>query len=211
MGPALYEDRVKNFQRGHPSERCLTHGVTDFDTHLTPRRIIQTPQIIAILFESYNHYRQIYLDGRPLPKSVQPAYLGYSVGKWEGDTLIVETAGLNDKGWLDMNGHPQNRDNTYNERFRRRNWAYRSRGHYRRPEGLCQTLDSHAGRPGFSSRRRPDRIDLRKRKGLPAHGWQIAAAANELDVYNWCRQGVNLCVFNPLALLSLSVQLLYLR
>jgi len=121
---ALYEERKRNFQRGHPSERCLTHGVTDFDTHLTPRRIIQTPGIIAILFESYNHYRQIFLDGRPLPKSVQPAYLGYSVGKWEGDTLVVDTTGLNDQGWLDMNGHPQTEATHIIERFHRRNFGH---------------------------------------------------------------------------------------
>jgi hypothetical protein len=121
---ALYQERVENNQKGHPSERCLTHGVTDFDTHLTPRRVIQTPGIIAILFESYNHYRQIFLDGRPLPKPTQPAYLGYSVGKWEGDTLVVDTTGLNDKGWLDMNGHPQTEATHVTERFRRRNFGH---------------------------------------------------------------------------------------
>src|SRR5207244_12076672 len=78
---ALYEERVKNLQKGHPSEQCLGHGVADFDTHGTPRRIIQAPGIIAILFESYHLYRQIFLDGRPLPKPTQPAYMGYSIGK----------------------------------------------------------------------------------------------------------------------------------
>ena len=57
--------------------------------------------MIAILFESYNHWRQIFLDGRPLQKTVQPVYMGYSVGKWDGDTLVVETIGFNDQGWLD--------------------------------------------------------------------------------------------------------------
>src|SRR5215469_199448 len=93
--------------RRHPSERCLGHGVTDYDTLPAPRRIIQTHEMIAILFESYNHYRQIFLDGRPLPKLIQPSYMGYSIGKWDGDTLLVDTTGFNDKGWLDMNGHPQ--------------------------------------------------------------------------------------------------------
>src|SRR5437867_6468676 len=64
---ALYEQRKANLQKGHPSERCLGHGVTDFDTVATPRKIIQTPQVIAILFEAYNQYRQILMDGRPLP------------------------------------------------------------------------------------------------------------------------------------------------
>ena len=56
---ALYEERKKNLQKGHPSERCLGHGVVDFDNHQTPRRIIQTPGVIAILFESYHQYRQM--------------------------------------------------------------------------------------------------------------------------------------------------------
>jgi hypothetical protein len=120
----LYKQRRENLEKGHPSERCLGHGVTDYDAAATPRRIIQTPGIIAILFESYNHYRQIFLDGRPLPKPTQPAYLGYSVGKWEGDTLVVETNGLNDKGWLDMHGHPQTEATHINERFRRRDFGH---------------------------------------------------------------------------------------
>jgi hypothetical protein len=121
---ALYKQRKANLQKGHPSERCVGHGVVDFDTHATPRRIIQTPGVIAILFESYNHYRQILLDGRSLPETTQPSYMGYSVGKWEGDTLVVETTGLNDQGWLDMNGHPQTEAAHVTERFRRRNFGH---------------------------------------------------------------------------------------
>ena len=118
---ALYEERKRNQQKGHPSERCLGHGVTDFDTLGTPRRIIQAPGIIAILFESFHQYRQILMDGRPLPEPGQPAYLGYSIGRWDGDTLVVETTGVNDKGWLDMNGHPQTETAHITERFRRQN------------------------------------------------------------------------------------------
>ena len=116
---ALYEERKKNQQRGHPSERCLGHGLADFDTHQTPRRIVQSPGVIAILFESYHQYRQILMDGRPLPEVGLPAYLGYSVGRWEGDTLVIETVGVNDKGWLDMNGHPQTEKTHFTERLRR--------------------------------------------------------------------------------------------
>ncbi len=77
-----------------------------------------------MLFEAYNHYRQIFLDGRPLPKTTQPSYMGYSVGKWEGDTLVVETNGLNDVGWLDMEGHPQTETTHVTERFRRRDFGH---------------------------------------------------------------------------------------
>ena len=121
---ALFKERKGNLEKGHPSERCLGHGVTDYDTQVSLRRVIQTPGIIGILFEGYNHYRQIFLDGRPLPTPTQPSYMGYSIGRWEGDTLVVETNGLNDKGWLDMHGHPQTEATHINERFRRRDFGH---------------------------------------------------------------------------------------
>src|SRR5258705_9098106 len=93
---ALYKQRLAQLQKGHPSERCIGHGVTDYATLPAPRRFIQTPQVIAVLYESYNHFRQIFLDGRSLPQLTQPAYMGYSVGHWEGDTLVVDTNGLDD-------------------------------------------------------------------------------------------------------------------
>ena len=65
---ALYKQRLENLEKGHPSERCLGHGVTDYDTSATLRRIIQTTGMIAFLFEGYNHYRQIFLDGRRFPR-----------------------------------------------------------------------------------------------------------------------------------------------
>jgi hypothetical protein len=121
---ALYKERQENHGKGRPSERCLTHGVTDFDALATPRRIIQTPAMIAILFESYNHWRQIFLDGRPLPRAVQPAYMGYSVGHWDGDALVIDTTGFNDQGWLDDGGHPQTESLHVTERLQRRNFGH---------------------------------------------------------------------------------------
>jgi hypothetical protein len=120
----LFKERKGNLEKGHPSERCLGHGVTDYDTLGTLRRVIQTPQMIAFLYEGYNHYRQIFMDGRPLPKPTQPSYMGYSVGKWEGDTLVVDTNGLNNEGWLDMDGHPQTESTHITERFRRRDFGH---------------------------------------------------------------------------------------
>lgn len=120
----LYKERKENLQKGHPSERCLGHGVTDYDSQVSLRRFVQTPVLIAILFEGYNYYRQIFMDGRPLPKPTQPSYLGYSIGRWEGDTLVVDTNGLNDQGWLDMNGHPQTESTHITERFRRRDFGH---------------------------------------------------------------------------------------
>ena len=120
----LYKERSENLGKGRPSERCLTHGVTDFDALGINWKIIQTPGMIAVLYEAYNHYRQIFLDGRPLPKPTQPAYLGYSVGRWEGETLVVETTGFNDVGWLDDGGHPQTEALHVTERFRRLDFGH---------------------------------------------------------------------------------------
>ena len=74
----LYKQRVANNAKDRPGGRCLPHSVTDFDGHFTPRKLIQVPGLIAILFESYHSYRQIFTDGRPLPKDPEPAWYGYS-------------------------------------------------------------------------------------------------------------------------------------
>ena len=87
-------------------------------------KIVQTPEVIIVLYEDQNPYRQIYTDGRPLPKDPQPAWLGYSVGKWEGDTLVVDSAGFNDKGSLDTAGHPQSEELRLRERFHRRDFGH---------------------------------------------------------------------------------------
>ena len=65
--------------------------------------------MIAVLYEESNTYRQIYTDGRKLPDDPQPTWMGYSVGHWEGDTLVVDSAGFNDQGWLDAIGTPSKR------------------------------------------------------------------------------------------------------
>jgi hypothetical protein len=110
--------------KGRPSERCLTRGVVDFDTIPMNIKFIQTPGTIVVLYEEYNHFRQIFMDGRPLPKPTQPAYLGYSVGHWDGDTLVVDTTGFNDIGWLDNNGHPQTESMHVTERLHRRDFGH---------------------------------------------------------------------------------------
>jgi hypothetical protein len=120
----LYKERQENFAKDRPSGRCLPHSVTDFDAHFTPRKIIQIPGLIAMLFESYHSYRQIFTDGRPLPEVSEAAWLGYSVGKWEGDTLIVNTIGINEKTWLDDSGHPHSDALHIIERFRRPDFGH---------------------------------------------------------------------------------------
>jgi hypothetical protein len=121
---ALFKERQANNGKGRPSERCISHGVTDFDALPTPTKIIQTPAVTVILFEAYNHYRQIFTDGRPLPVDPQPAWLGYSVGKWDGNTLVVNTNGLNDQTWLDDGGYPHSEALKVTERFTRRDFGH---------------------------------------------------------------------------------------
>ena len=115
----LYKERLENHGRDRPSAACLPHSVTDFDAHLTPRRIVQTPELVVMLFESYHSFRQIPTDGRALPIEPEPAWFGYSVGKWEGDTLVVDTIGNHEKTWLDDSGHPHSDALRIIERFRR--------------------------------------------------------------------------------------------
>ena len=109
---------------GRPQERCLPHGVTDYDTLTMPIKIVQTPGNIVILYETYNHFRQVFMDGRALPKDPQPTWLGYSVGKWEDDTLVVDSSGFNDQTWLDDAGHPHTEALHVTERFRRPDFGH---------------------------------------------------------------------------------------
>jgi hypothetical protein len=88
-------------------------------------QIVQTPGLIVILYESPNSpHRMVFTDGRPLPKDPNPTYLGYSVGRWEGDTLVIESSGFSDRTWLDSAGHPQTESLKITERLRRRDFGH---------------------------------------------------------------------------------------
>ena len=121
---AVFRERQDNEGKDRPSGRCISHGVTDFNALNTPTKIVQTPAVTIVLFESYNHYRQILTDGRPLPVDPQPAWLGYSVGRWEGDTFVVQSNGLSAVTWLDDGGHPHSDAMRLTERFRRRDFGH---------------------------------------------------------------------------------------
>jgi hypothetical protein len=102
---------------------CLPVGVPLGTLLSEPFKIVQSPRLIAVLFE--DTHRQIYTDGRALPKEFeQPSWLGYSTGKWDGDTLVVETAGFNDKTWLDVAGHPHSEALRIVERYHRRDFGH---------------------------------------------------------------------------------------
>jgi hypothetical protein len=77
-----------------------------------------------LLYEEFNHFRQVFTDGRPFPRDMTPAWFGYSIGRWEGDTFVVYTAGYNDQTWLDDAGHPHTDQLHTTERFRRRDFGH---------------------------------------------------------------------------------------
>jgi hypothetical protein len=109
----------------NPASHCLPIGIPGIEIlSYAPFRIIQTPGLIAVLYEADNTRRQVYTDGRKLPADPQPAWLGYSVGTWEGDTLVVDTAGFNDKSWLDAFGHRHSEELRIQERFHRRDFGH---------------------------------------------------------------------------------------
>ena len=115
--------RGKSFGKDNPTSYCLPAGVPMGDLLPVPRRFIQLPNLLVILYEGINPQRLIYLDGR---KHVleQPAWLGYSVGRWEGNTLVVDTRGFNDRSWLDAFGHPRTEAMHIVERFTRRDFGH---------------------------------------------------------------------------------------
>jgi len=107
-----------------PPTSCLPAGLPFAHLVSEPTKLVQTPRLIVILYEG-DTPRQIYMDGRELPKEFdQPTWMGYSVGKWQGDTLVVETAGFNDKSWLDGMGHPHSDALRVTERYHRRDFGH---------------------------------------------------------------------------------------
>jgi hypothetical protein len=120
----LRNKRVAELSRDNPDAHCLPIGFTQLHNHPQPRKIIQTPTLIVMLYEANGGIRQIFTDGRPLPANdPQPWWYGYSVGRWEGDTLVVDTVGFRDGGWLDVNGAPLTDAAKLTERFRRVNYG----------------------------------------------------------------------------------------
>jgi hypothetical protein len=122
---ALYQQRVRNMGKDAPRATCLPDPFPYY--HIVDlARIVQTPALIVILYQGSTNsiYRTIFTDGRQLPKDPNPTWLGYSVGHWDGDTLVVDSAGFNDKSWLDVEGHPQTEALRITERFHRRDFGH---------------------------------------------------------------------------------------
>jgi hypothetical protein len=110
--------------KDHPDAHCLPLHPIQLHLHPQPRKILQTRDLVLILFESNDGRREIFLDGRTLPSGdVQPWWYGYSVGRWEDDTLVVESAGFKDRAWIDEHGTPGSDRLRLTERFRRVNFG----------------------------------------------------------------------------------------
>jgi hypothetical protein len=120
----LRDKRAATNAKDNPDAHCLPIGLTQMHLHPQPRKIIQTPKLIVMLYEAQGGVRQIFMDGRKLPSDdPQPWWYGYSVGHWEGDTLVVETTGFRDDVWLDVNGSPLTETGKMTERIRRVNYG----------------------------------------------------------------------------------------
>lgn len=116
----LYRERQENLSKDDPVGHCNLPGVPQMEAVPYPYKILQYPGQITILYEAFATFRQIFTDGRQLPKDPNPSWMGYSVGRWDGDTLVVDTAGFNDKTWIDTGGHPHSDALHVTERFHRK-------------------------------------------------------------------------------------------
>ena len=117
-------DAMKRRAGTDPYTHCITPGGPRMHLLPTMKKIVETPQLLVIIDEYNASYRQIFTDGRPMPVDPQPSWVGYSTAKWEGDTLVVETAGFRDGIWLDTAGDPITDAATVTERIRRPNYGH---------------------------------------------------------------------------------------
>jgi hypothetical protein len=121
---ALFLQRVRDSRKDSPLAKCLPVSVP-FQNFFNLTRIVQTPTLMMMVYESPNSpHRTVFTDGRDLPKDPNPTWLGYSIGRWDGDWLTVTTSGFNDKAWLDSAGHPQTESLRITERMRRRDFGH---------------------------------------------------------------------------------------
>ena len=124
-GQELLKTRVAGNSKDNPEAHCLPMGIVQLHTQGAPRRFMQSPRQLIILYEASMERREIFTDGRTVPPmgDPQPFWNGYSAGRWEGDTLVVETNNFRDGGWLDVRGTPISDEGKITERFRRINYG----------------------------------------------------------------------------------------
>jgi hypothetical protein len=120
----LFDERRATLSKDDPTGYCIPGGVPRSNAVPYPFKVAQLPGMVVILYEAVHSFRQIFMDGRELPKDPNPTWMGYSVGRWDGDTLAVETTGFNDHGWLDNDGHPNTDRLRVTERFHRKDFGH---------------------------------------------------------------------------------------
>ena len=128
-GGAPYQPSVQERmrQRGpadDPYTRCLTPGGPRMHLLPTMKKFVQTPSLLLLLNEFNISFRQVFLDGRPLPVDPNPTWNGYSVGRWDGDALVIESIGFRDDQWLDAAGSPLTNSGKVTERFHRPDYGH---------------------------------------------------------------------------------------
>jgi len=116
---AIFKQRLQSGGRDMPSAFCKPSGPVGLNSGPLPFKIVQTPKLVLILYEGDTDFRQIFLDGRKPVEDPLPRWMGYSTGRWEGDTLVVDTIGFTDQLWLDALGHPNTTRLHLTERFHR--------------------------------------------------------------------------------------------
>ena len=121
---ALFLKRLHAFGKDSPGTHCLPAGVPLAALLPAPYKLLQMPEMIVMLYEAETSFRQIYTDSRTHTADPQPTWMGYSVGKWEGDTLVVDAVGFNDRSWLDAMGHQHSDAMRITERYHRRDFGH---------------------------------------------------------------------------------------
>lgn len=120
---ALFQQRMQGPPKP-PAALCVPGSLPTIDTVPAPFKIVQKSGLLLMLYESDNVFRQIFTDGRKHPNDAQPSWLGYSVGRWEGDWFAIETTGFNDQSPLDAMGHFHSTEMRVTERLHRRDFGH---------------------------------------------------------------------------------------
>jgi hypothetical protein len=150
---ALFEQRKDgSHSREDPDAHCLPQGVPKINSAAYPWKVIETPNSMVIIYETFTYWRQIFTDGREVDPDATPTWMGYSTGKWEGDDFVVHTRGFNGKAWLDQLGRPVTERLHVIERFRRINYGQMlmdvtidDPGAYTRPFTVTQEMHFRPG------------------------------------------------------------------
>jgi hypothetical protein len=163
----LYAERKDQNAKDNPDARCLPIGALQMLAHPLPKKILHRPGLLVLLHERNMEFRQIFTDGRRLPDDPQPSWYGYSSGRWEGDTLVVNTVGFRDGLWADFFGSPLTDQAKMTER-------------YRRPRFGVLEVEVTIDDPKAYTR--PWTVNVNQRLGLDMELLEYACLENEKDV-----------------------------